>query len=201
VKITLISGSHRTQSESARVSRYIESRVKSLISADSFRFELTNNPLPMWDESIWDDGEVWKTSWLPVADEISSSDALIWVVPEWNGMLPSGVINLLHLCSAKEVSHKPALIVSISSSRNGAYPISQMRMNTGKNNRMLYIPEHIIIRDVKQMLVGDAPANDDDQFIRARIDYCLRLLEQYALALRQVRESGVIDHKSFPNGM
>ena len=201
MKFALISGSHRTQSESARVTRYLEDRVKTLISAESFRLELTNNPLPMWDESIWNDGEIWKDSWLPVAKEIASSDALIWVVPEWNGMLPSGVVNLLHLCSAKEVSHKPALIVSISSSRNGAYPISQMRMNTSKNNRMLYIPEHLIIRDVKQMLVGDDPAHEDDQYLRQRIDYCLKILEQYAIALRQVRDSGVIDHKAFPNGM
>lgn len=201
MKISLISGSHRSKSESARVTKYIEKRVKNLLSADTYRFELKDNPLPLWDESFWDDGEVWQECWFPIAKEFQSSDAFVWVVPEWNGMLPSGIINLLHLCGHKEVGHKPALIVTVSGSRNGAYPVSQMRMSTTKNNRMLYIPEHIIVRDVPKMLASEAAANEDDQYLRDRIDYCLKLLGQYAVALRQVRESNVIDYSSFPNGM
>ncbi|MFW7380344.1 MAG: NADPH-dependent FMN reductase [Oligoflexus sp.] len=201
MKFALISGSHRKQSESARVTRYIENRVKSLLSIDTYRFELTGNPLPMWDESVWDDGEQWQNTWKPVAKELASSDALIWVVPEWNGMLPSGVVNLLQLCSSKELGHKPALIVAISGSRNGVYPVSQMRLNTSKNNRMLYIPEHIIVREVGKMLQGETASHEDDEYLRGRIDYCLRLLSQYAIAMQQVRGSGVIDYKSYPNGM
>jgi hypothetical protein len=32
------------------------------------------------------------------------------------------------------------------------------------------------------------------------LDYSLKLLDQYALALKQVRNSGVVDAKNFPMG-
>ena len=42
------------------------------------------------------------------------------------------------------------LIVSISSGNGGAYPISELRSSSYKNSHILWIPENIIIRNVKQ---------------------------------------------------
>jgi NAD(P)H-dependent FMN reductase len=202
MKYAVISGSHREQSQSAKIANFIAKRVREqLAGTQTYVFELTNNPLPMWDESVWDDTDKWQKTWGPVAKEFQSADGFIWVVPEWNGMLPSGVVNLLHLCSAKEVGHKPALITTVSGSRNGAYPVAQMRMNTAKNNRMVYIPEQLIVREAKNMFNGDQPASEDDRYLRERLDYALNLLQHYSQALAQVREAGIIDHKAFPNGM
>jgi hypothetical protein len=50
-------------------------------------------------------------------------------------------------------------------------------------------------------LHGDEPAEEHDQALRGRITYSLRVLIEYAKALRLVRESGVIDLKAFPYGM
>ncbi len=36
---------------------------------------------------------------------------------------------------------------------------------------------------------------------RKRLRYALRLLEEYGKALKQVRASGVVDHKTFRSGM
>jgi len=70
-----------------------------------------------------------------------------------------------------------------------------------KNTRLCYIPDHVIVRNVGQMLHGDEPADEHDQALRGRITYSLRVLIEYAKALRLVRESGVIDLKAFPYGM
>ena len=51
------------------------------------------------------------------------------------------------------------------------------------------------------MLQDDQPVDEHDAALRARIEYSLRVLVEYARALRLVRESGVIDLKAFPYGM
>ena len=89
-------------------------------------------------------------------------------------MVPSAVKNFFLLCSAQELGHKPGLIVSISSSRNGAYPVAELRMSSFKNNRLLYIPEHLILRDVEKMFNPGEPGLEDDIYYRQRLDYCLQ---------------------------
>lgn len=200
MKYTVISGSHRQNSQSEKVARFISNRLKD--THQVFNLHLSQNPLSLWDEELSRPDSHWQTSWQPMAKELQSSDALIWVVPEWNGMLPSGVVNLLQLCGHKELGHKPALIVSISASMNGAYPVSQMRMNTTKNNRMVYIPEHLIIRNVEKVLNDANKTSDDsDVYLRGRLDYCLSLLELYAKQLKPIRTADLIDYKTYPNGM
>ena len=46
-----------------------------------------------------------------------------------------------------------------------------------------------------------AEMSKEDKLIRGRIRYGLRLLGEYAKALKQVRASGVIDLKNFKSGM
>ena len=200
MKFTIVSGSHRQQSQSEKVSDFIRDQLKG--SHEVFELKLSKNPLPLWDEELSNPDSHWKNSWAPVAKELQNSDAFIWVVPEWNGMLPSGVVNLLQLCSYKELGHKPALIVSISASVNGIYPVSQMRMNTTKNNRMVYIPEHLIIRNVASVFNDTQSTSDErDIYLRKRLKYCLGILELYAEHLRPIREAGIIDYQTYPNGM
>ena len=40
-----------------------------------------------------------------------------------------------------------------------------------------------------------------EKYTADRIDYSLKVLEQYVKALSEVRTSGVIDYKEFPFGM
>jgi hypothetical protein len=118
-------------------------------------------------------------------------------------MATSGIKNFLHLCRHDTVGHKPALLVSVSAGINGAYPIAELRMTGGKNNRLCFIPEHVIVRNVGSVLNGPQPADDNrhDASIRERLDYALQVLIRYGHALATVRTSGVIDHRRFPNGM
>ena len=58
MKFTIISGSHGDKSQSSRVASYIGKEIEFLDdSYSSHLIDLANNPLPLWDESVWNDGE------------------------------------------------------------------------------------------------------------------------------------------------
>ncbi len=198
----ILSGSHRVNSESRRVAEYFKNQISKIFPDDSTHvFSLEKNPIPLWDESIWEGSEDWKKLWTPIKNELNSADAIIVVSPEWAGMVTPGVKNFLLLAGGGSISHKPGLIVSVSAARNGAYPVSELRMSGTKNNQLCYIPEHIIVRDCAQQLKGDETKSEDDKYLRARIDYSIKLLREYAKALNLVRSSGVVDGKNYPYGM
>jgi hypothetical protein len=74
-------------------------------------------------------------------------------------------------------------------------------MSSFKNNRLCYIPEQLIVREVEKVFNSGEAGGEDDAYLRQRLSYCLRLLTQYGHAFRQLRDSGVVDHKTYPNGM
>ena len=99
--------------------------------------------------------------------------------------------------------HKPALATAVSAAEGGAYVIAELRMSSYKNNRLCWIPEHLIARRVKSICNDDITANDDalQQPFAERANYAIDLLLAYADALGGVRASGVINHDAFMNGM
>jgi NAD(P)H-dependent FMN reductase len=200
MKIAVISGSHRKDSQSARVAAFIAGEVSAANGTPTV-ISLSGNPLPLWDEGVWSDDPKWQEVWGPISAQLKESDAFVIVSPEWAGMVPPGLKNFMLLCSTADVGHKPALIVSVSSGVGGTYPVAELRTSSYKNNRLVYIPEHVIVRNVEEMLHGDVPASDRDDATRARIRYGVKVLGEYAKALKLVRASGVVDHKSFPFGM
>lgn len=202
MKYFILSGSHRENSQSKKVALYLKKSIERLFPEDEcFLYSLENNPLPLWDEGLWNGSDLWKEKWNPIKAQLEESDAFICVSPEWGGMASPGVKNFLLLCSGGPISHKPGYLCSVSASRNGAYPIAELRMTSGKNNQCNWIPEHLIVRDVESVMNGEISVNESDEYIRKRADYGLHLLREYSKALKQVRNSGVLDPKNFPNGM
>ena len=200
MKLAIISGSHRAEAQSDRISRVISDRAGHLGNFDQIdMLSLSGNPLPLWDESIYSGSEEWKALLAPWRKTLKEADAIILVVPEWNGMVPAGVKNFFLLFGSVQLGHKPGLIVSVSAAHNGAYPVAELRMSSYKNCRICYLPEHLIVRNVADAFTGKD--SEADQLLENRTGYCLRLLGEYAKALALVRESGVIDHKAFMNGM
>ncbi|MBX7137377.1 MAG: NAD(P)H-dependent oxidoreductase [Oligoflexia bacterium] len=200
MKIMIIAGSHRENSESERVARYIEGLLKG-DQIESDLFSLQDNPLPLWEEGAVKGDPDWKTLWQPVSARARAAEGFVIVSPEWSGMVPAGLKNFFLLCNANELAHKPALIVTVSSGLGGSYPVSELRTSSYKNTRICYLPDHVIVRNCNLMLKGDSPANDHDASLRKRLAYCAKLLVQYTKALALVRESGVIDLKNFPFGL
>lgn len=203
MKFSIIVGSHRKKSQSGKVAEFIRHSILTKTSDDSvFMLDLGGTPLPLWDEGVWELTEQWKKVWHPTARELITSDAIIVVSPEWGGMVPAALKNFFLICGNDELAHKPALIVAVSAGTGGSYPVAELRMSSYKNNHLCYIPEHVIVRKVKDVLSDlTQPVSKEDEFIRKRLDYALNILKLYAEALKLVRASNVIDHKNFPYGM
>ena len=204
MKISIISGSHRDNSQSLKVGEHVEKTLlQEGLCDETWLFSLSGNPLPLWDEGIWQGDETWKNLLEPISAQLSASDGFVVIAPEWHGQVPAGLKNFFLLWSQGELAHKPALIVTVSSADGGAYPVAELRMSSYKNNRICYIPEQIIVRNVESVLNENPGDNDKDadDYFRGRISYVLKQLSEYAVALKQVRASGATDLSVYKNGM
>ncbi|HEY9053170.1 MAG TPA: NAD(P)H-dependent oxidoreductase [Gammaproteobacteria bacterium] len=203
MKISVISASHRENSQSLKVAKHIQKTLEQGISDDTWLYSLQDNPLPLWDQRVWENDPEWNAILAPLKEQLTSSDGFVFVVPEWHGQVPAGLKNFFLLFSRYELGHKPAMIVTVSSADGGSYPVAELRMSSYKNNRICYIPDHVIVRNVEKVL-NDKPQDNDssaDGYFRERIEWNLKLLKEYALALKQVRASGIIHNDKFKNGM
>jgi NAD(P)H-dependent FMN reductase len=203
VKITIISGSHRNPSQSEKVARYIESTLQQEQGVETWLYTLADNPLPLWDQSLWENNPEWNERLEPIRQQLSSSDGFVVVSPEWHGQVPSGLKNFFLLFNRFELGHKPAMIVAVSSADGGAYPVAELRMSSYKNNRICYIPEQVIVRNVEKVLNEKMEDNnpDADAYFRERISWSLDILKAYAEAMKPMRESVQVHHDKFGNGM
>ena len=204
MKISIISGSHRNPSQSEKIARYIETLlITDFADVDPFVYSLADNPLPLWDQTIWESDETWIERLAPLKEQFSSSDAFVIITPEWHGQVPSGLKNFFLLFSRFELGHKPAFIVSVSSGDGGAYPVSELRMSSYKNNRLCYIPEQLIIRNVENVFNEKAEDNNEksDNYYKERLNWCLEILHGYGKALSEMREETNIHNDKFSNGM
>ncbi len=203
MKITIISGSHRNPSQSEKIARHIEKTLQQEHGVDAWLYTLADNPLPLWDQSLWEDNPEWKDRLAPIRQQLASSDGFVIVSPEWHGQVPSGLKNFFLLFNRFELGHKPAMIVAVSSADGGAYPVAELRMSSYKNNRICYIPEQVIVRNVESVLNDKAEDNNQeaDGYFRERISWSLGILKAYAEAMKSMRNSVQVHHDKFGNGM
>ena len=198
--IVLISGSHRPVSQSQRIATYLAQRLTKQNHTTDI-ISLGGNPLPLWDEGAWQSESATSKQWQPYADRLKTADGLVLVAPEWAGMVPAGLKNFLLYCSPQIVGHKPTLLVGVSAGINGAYPVAELRSSGYKNAKLLYLPDHLIVRTAEKMLQGETAADSHDQSLRDRIEFSLRNLTAYAEALKPLRDSGVLFDERYAFGM
>jgi len=204
MKITIVSGSHRNPSQSEKIARYTESIMRDdFDDIEPYVYSLADNPLPLWDQSIWEQDKTWQERLAPLKEQLSASDAFIIIAPEWHGQVPAGLKNFFLMFNRFEMGHKPAYIIAVSSSTGGAYPVAELRMSSYKNNRLCYIPEQLIVRDVEKVLNPAAEDNDpdSDSYYKSRLNWGLEILIGYGRALKTLRETTPIHHDDFANGM
>lgn len=202
-RVAMIIGSHRVNSQSAKVGRYIEQQIStSHKDWATVTIDLAELQLPIWDEEHPSGTSKYADLWQPISNNLKECDAVIIVVPEWNGMATPAIKNFFLLCDKDELAHKPGLIVSTSSGQGGAYPISELRMSSYKNTRICYIPDHLIVRNVSWVLNSpDGALSEEDCNIRERIHYSVNVLREYARALAAMRSSSTILPARFQFGM
>lgn len=201
MRIVTVSGGHRSSGQTGRVAHYLAQRVRQMSNANSRVLDLSLEPMPLWDERAWDDSQQWPETWGAISQELNAADCFIFVTPELGGMASPAIKNFFLFCKNDELAHKPGLIVAVSASQGGAYPVAELRMSSYKNTRVCHIPEHIIVRRVEEMLEGERPTSEEDLRLRNRIDYALQMLVSYADALRAMRASGLLSAEIYPYGM
>ena len=200
-KVTIVSGSHRVPSMSRKVCDYLGKRLRSEYRSQPEIIDLGESPLPLWNEGYWNDTEEWKNCFASIAATLTNCDALVLVTPEWGGMVAPALKNFLLLLKPSMVGHKPALLVGVSASKGGAYPIAELRMSGYKKNQMCFIPDHIIVRNVENVLNDENPISEVEKRLRERIDYSLKELVHYSDALAKVRKDAQIPDQRFSSGM
>ena len=199
MKISIISASHRKESESERIANLIGSQIKSnQPSINLFNLDLSLSNLPLWSPNKKNGSGIWGQKWKNISNELKQSDGFVFVVPEYGGMATPNSKNIFLLCGDGELAHKPGLIVSVSSGNGGAYPIADLRSFSYKNTHIMWIPENIIIRNVQEYNPGNH-GNSIPEWLDNRIDYTLEILLAYSLNMRPLRE--LINRKEFGNGM
>lgn len=206
MKIGIICGSHRNESQSEKIGRYAAAQLQAQSLCDEvFVFSLANNPLPFWDEGIWSGEPRWEALAGDLLGELKSCDGFIVVTPEWHGMVPAGLKNFFLVVNGDGIlAHKPALLISVAGGPGGgAYPIAELRMSSYKNSRICYLPEHLIVRDASTVFNEDASANNGESqaYLHGRLTYCLEMLHEYALAFQGIRASGKVTLEAYTFGM
>jgi len=204
MNITIISGSHRKVSQSIKIAKAIKSALKPLKECNEANiFDLANNPLPLWNEDLRKVGNPSNSLLESVSKKLDYSDAFIIISPEWHGMVPAGLKNFFLMWGKGELAHKPALIVTVSSGDGGSYPVAELRMSSYKNNRICFLPEHLIIRNVESVFNDNEIDNNSSsqEYFENRLDYCLKQLLTYAKAFKQIRKSDAVSIKKYGSGM
>lgn len=204
MNITIVSGSHRKVSQSIKIAKAIKRALKPLKECDEANiFDLANNPLPLWSEDMRKVGNPSKSLLDSVSKILAYSDAFIIISPEWHGMVPAGLKNFFLMWGKGELAHKPALIVTVSSGDGGSYPVAELRMSSYKNNRICFLPEHLIIRNVESVFNDNEIDNNSSsqEYFENRLDYCLKQLLTYGKAFQQIRKSDAVSINKYGSGM
>lgn len=198
-KIAIISGSMRQEGESTRIAHVLENKLNNN-GHDAFVVEAKD--LPAWDEGMWGAeglNSKWGEIWGPLSQNLKDVDGFILLAPEYNGTAPAALKNFLHCLSVNEAAHKPALLIGVSGSINGAYPIAELRATASKNNKLIFMPDHLVIRNAAEVLKDDIKPEfeETNTYINERVDYSLDVLIHYAEATQSLRHIKIPDAYKF----
>ncbi|MDD9912916.1 MAG: NAD(P)H-dependent oxidoreductase [Alphaproteobacteria bacterium] len=203
--IAIVTASHKRQGESTRIGHWLANAIQK-DGYDTVMLDLQKVDFPMWDEGMWGaDGlaDKWSKKWQPWAEQLQQAEGVVIISPEYGGLVSPALKNFFLLAGGAELAHKPGLIVGVSASKNGAYPIAELRMTSSKNNKLCYIPDHLIIRNAAKMLQTETEAEfqEENEFLQERIDYTLGVFYEYIKGLQKVRRSGKVETEKFKYGM
>ena len=204
MKITIVSGSHRKESQSIKIAGVVQKALEKYKKCDEYYLiDLYGSSLPLWHENIWESKSRSAELLGQISNQLISSDAFVIISPEWHGMVPSGLKNFFLMWGKGELAHKPALIITLSNGDGGSYPVAELRMSSYKNNRICFLPEHLIIRNVESIF-NINPVNNNSSaqlYFENRLDYCLKQLLTYGEAFKQIRASGDVSLDVYKSGM
>lgn len=190
-RVCIVSASQRTHSQSRRIAEVFRDRF---LDGEADILDLSETVLPLFAGPDSANDAV-----AQARAQMAAADAFIFIAPEWHGMAPAALKNLLLWCGAKELAHKPTLLTAVSASAGGAFVIAELRSSGYKNSRLLWLPEHLILRDVTDLWTGQEGRSDE--YLDKRARYAIEMLKTYTQALSGVRDSLLAGLDDFGNGM
>lgn len=209
LNILIVSGSQRNSSMSFEVAKYIQRNIiepfddltSTILDLSCYPFLLDHYGTGREDKiALANQKEA-------VLKKMYTCDAVIFVAPEWGGMLPPALVNLFLLSANGSAGglpfgHKPAFAVGISASGGGANPVSLMKAYTAKNSHLAWLPLHAIIQNVNDFVETDWQPTLDERFsqVQSRLFVGIKSLTIYAKQLSSVREDLVELSKVHPFG-
>ncbi len=206
--VLIISSSQRNNSNSLKVSNYIQKQifgsskdlVSSILDLSDFPFLLDHYGIERNDQKL-------AANKKEVLDKLYTCDAVVFVVPEWGGMVPPALVNLLLLtangsANGLPLGHKPGFIVGISASGGGTYPVSLLKGYAAKNSHLTWLPQHAILSNITDFLDHPWSPEKDNRFsiVQSRLRTGLQSLIIYGNTLKKVRNELVLLSKEHPFG-
>ncbi len=189
MRLMIIAGGMRHPSGSRRAADFVQQKVLENQIFDRIDLlDLGQTPLPLWDEGVWRGDEKWKKILDPLRKRMQAADAYVLVAPEYNGMASPALKNFTLFFDERITGHKPALVIAVTSeAHNGQYPVADLHAFGAKNTKWIYIPDHLIYRNIGQLITENLQMTDT--LLRERTLFSLRELALYARALEQVRQN------------
>lgn len=198
MNIVIVSGSARGDSQSIRVAAWTETVIADM-GHQATTIDISQAFVPQDSSTLFDDSSDETRRFLPIKQELKGADAVVIISPEWHGMPPGKLVSFFQSVG-DSLAHIPALLITVSAARHGgAYPSEILRAHAGKNSRILWLPDYLIIRTVNEMLRSEP--NREDAYIQQRLNKSLQLLMLYAETLKPVRGQLRDIMTDYPNGM
>lgn len=207
--IAIISGSQRQHSNSIGLSQYLKTHYFSSTEVS----ECTIIDLSQYHELLhhYDTQTAHNETLLTQKNELLNvlyqCDAVVIVAPEWGGMLPPALVNLLLLCAngsanGLPLGHKPALAIGVSASSGGANAVNLLKSVGAKNTHMSWLALHAIVQNVDRFLDTPFDLNADHRTaeIQSRLNIACQSLLIYSNQLKPVRKKLVTLSLQHPFG-
>jgi len=209
LNILLVSSSQRDNSKSFDVAKYLQTNIlngmegikSSILDLSLYPFLLDNYGTGR------DDFILLANNKDEVLRRLYACDAVIFIVPEWGGMIPPALVNLLLLsangsANGLPLGHKPAFAIGVSASSGGSNPISLLKGYAAKNSHLTWLPLHAIIQNVGDFLdqMWDPTLDNRYSQVQSRLLVGIKSLTIYSSQLASVRDELVVLSKEHPFG-
>lgn len=196
MKIGILSGSNRADSQSMRIAQWFAGELTSRENVEIELVDLHEQPMSYIPDEIWSGQD---QNFNDIKTRLTGCDGFVLVSPEWGGMASPAIKGAMIFLGSAVFADKPAYLVGVSDGRGGLRPVLEMRSFGFKNNYVCYIPEWLIVSDCKNHLLGGGQDNDD--YVAKRGKYGVTTLLAYAEALQSVRNKNIRDLGAFEYGM
>lgn len=193
MKIAIIIGSIREGRVTPTVAKWVEKTAMareggaaySVVDLKSYDLPLFAESMPPQDnkERVVTDGT---RAWL---DALAEADGYVFVTPEYNHSVPSGLKNALDLVDYQLVK-KPAAIVS-HGVMGGARSNEHLRLILNSTLGVVPIPQSVTLTGIGKgdVLSPEGELQESYAFLQPKLDNLLSGIEWYTSALKVAREA------------